>query len=103
VGGARGIARAWLQRAACGSRPAAVPGPPAPGGVPGLAAVQDSRGAGGWGCAGSWWRSAAHGGAPAAAAAGGSILSSLGSFQQMWMSKAEYDEHGAGLIHRKAP
>jgi actin-related protein len=36
-------------------------------------------------------------------AAGGSILSSLGSFQQMWMSKAEYEEHGAGLIHRKAP
>uniref|UniRef100_A0A7S0R612 Actin-related protein 4 n=1 Tax=Chlamydomonas leiostraca TaxID=1034604 RepID=A0A7S0R612_9CHLO len=34
---------------------------------------------------------------------GGSILSSLGSFQQMWMSKKEYEEHGAGLIHRKAP
>ena len=35
--------------------------------------------------------------------AGGSILASLGSFQQMWMSKSEYDEHGAALIHRKAP
>lgn len=34
---------------------------------------------------------------------GGSILASLGSFQQMWMSRAEFDEHGAGLIHRKAP
>jgi hypothetical protein len=36
-------------------------------------------------------------------AAGGSILASLGSFQQMWMSKQEYEEHGPGLIHRKAP
>jgi len=26
---------------------------------------------------------------------GGSILSSLGSFQQMWLSKAEYEEYGA--------
>ncbi|KAK2078702.1 hypothetical protein QBZ16_003542 [Prototheca wickerhamii] len=34
---------------------------------------------------------------------GGSILASLGSFQQMWMSKAEYAEYGAGLIHKKAP
>jgi actin-related protein len=34
---------------------------------------------------------------------GGSILASLGSFQQMWLSKAEYDEHGPGLIHRKCP
>jgi actin-like protein 6A len=33
---------------------------------------------------------------------GGSILASLGTFQQMWMSKAEYQEHGAGLIHKKA-
>jgi len=28
---------------------------------------------------------------------GGSILSSLGSFQQMWLSKREYDECGAAL------
>jgi actin-related protein len=35
--------------------------------------------------------------------AGGSILSSLGSFQQMWMSKKEYDEAGAAMIHKKAP
>mmetsp|Transcript_34825 Transcript_34825/g.98733 ORF Transcript_34825/g.98733 Transcript_34825/m.98733 type:complete len:456 (-) Transcript_34825:223-1590(-) len=34
---------------------------------------------------------------------GGSILASLGSFQQMWMSKTDYQEHGASLIHRKAP
>ncbi|PSC76501.1 Actin-related 4 isoform B [Micractinium conductrix] len=34
---------------------------------------------------------------------GGSILASLGTFQQMWMSKAEYREYGAGLIHKKAP
>ena len=34
---------------------------------------------------------------------GGSILSSLGSFQQMWMSKQEYEEHGANLVHRKCP
>jgi len=34
---------------------------------------------------------------------GGSILASLGSFQQMWLSKAEYDEHGPSLIHRKCP
>ena len=34
---------------------------------------------------------------------GGSILASLGSFQQMWMSKAQYEEHGAGGIHRFAP
>lgn len=34
---------------------------------------------------------------------GGSILSSLGSFQQMWLSKAEFEEHGPSLIHRKAP
>jgi hypothetical protein len=34
---------------------------------------------------------------------GGSILASLGSFQQMWMSKQEYEEHGAGLVHRKCP
>jgi actin-like protein 6A len=34
---------------------------------------------------------------------GGSILASLGSFQQMWMSKQEYEEHGANLVHRKCP
>ena len=35
--------------------------------------------------------------------AGGSILASLGSFNQMWMSAQEYAEHGPGLIHRRCP
>jgi actin-related protein len=34
---------------------------------------------------------------------GGSILSSLGSFQQMWMSRQEYEEHGSIMIERKCP
>lgn len=34
---------------------------------------------------------------------GGSILASLGSFQQMWFSKGEYEEHGASYIQRKCP
>jgi len=34
---------------------------------------------------------------------GGSILASLGTFQQMWMSKSEYDEHGRSLVERKCP
>jgi actin-like protein 6A len=34
---------------------------------------------------------------------GGSILASLGSFQQMWISRAEYDEHGAVIVHKKCP
>nr|XP_012567238.2 beta-centractin-like [Cicer arietinum] len=29
---------------------------------------------------------------------GGSILASLGSFQQMWFSRSEYEEHGASYI-----
>jgi actin beta/gamma 1 len=33
---------------------------------------------------------------------GGSILSSLSSFSQMWVTKAEYDESGPGIIHSKA-
>lgn len=32
---------------------------------------------------------------------GGSILTSLSSFQQMWVSKAEYDESGPEIVHRK--
>lgn len=32
---------------------------------------------------------------------GGSILSSLSTFQQMWVSKAEYDESGPSIVHRK--
>ena len=34
---------------------------------------------------------------------GGSILASLGSFQQLCMSKQEYEEHGASLIGKKCP
>ncbi|KAJ6798404.1 actin-related protein 4 isoform X2 [Iris pallida] len=34
---------------------------------------------------------------------GGSILASLGSFQQMWFSRAEYEEHGVSYIQRKCP
>ncbi|KAJ1508470.1 hypothetical protein HMI54_001376 [Coelomomyces lativittatus] len=32
---------------------------------------------------------------------GGSILASLSTFQQMWMSKQEYDESGPSIVHRK--
>jgi len=32
---------------------------------------------------------------------GGSILASLGSFQQMWISKEEYDESGPSFHSRK--
>jgi actin-related protein len=32
---------------------------------------------------------------------GGSILSSLTSFSDMWITKAEYDESGPRLVHRK--
>ena len=32
---------------------------------------------------------------------GGSILASLGTFHQMWISKKEYDEHGAGLVEKR--
>jgi len=32
---------------------------------------------------------------------GGSILSSLTSFQEMWISKDECDESGPGIVHRK--
>ena len=32
---------------------------------------------------------------------GGSILAALSTFQQMWISKAEYDESGPSIVHRK--
>jgi actin-related protein len=32
---------------------------------------------------------------------GGSILASLTTFQQMWISKSEYDESGPSIVHRK--
>ncbi|XP_076047871.1 brahma associated protein 55kD isoform X2 [Oratosquilla oratoria] len=34
---------------------------------------------------------------------GGSILASLGSFQQMWISKQEYEEAGKSQVDRKCP
>ncbi|CAF89867.1 unnamed protein product, partial [Tetraodon nigroviridis] len=33
---------------------------------------------------------------------GGSILASLSTFQQMWISKQEYDEAGPSIVHRNA-
>ncbi|KAG8389816.1 hypothetical protein BUALT_Bualt01G0017800 [Buddleja alternifolia] len=33
---------------------------------------------------------------------GGSILASLSTFQQMWITKAEYNEFGPAIVHRKA-
>ena len=32
---------------------------------------------------------------------GGAILSSLSTFQTNWITKAEYEEHGAKIVHRK--
>jgi actin, other eukaryote len=32
---------------------------------------------------------------------GGSILASLSTFQQMWINKADYDEHGPSIVNRK--
>jgi len=32
---------------------------------------------------------------------GGSILASLSTFQQMWISSQEYDEGGPSIVHRK--
>jgi len=32
---------------------------------------------------------------------GGSILSSLSTFDEMWISREEYDEAGASIVHRK--
>jgi actin-related protein len=32
---------------------------------------------------------------------GGSILSSLSTFQTMWITKAEYEESGPQIVHRK--
>lgn len=33
---------------------------------------------------------------------GGSILASLGTFHQLWISKQEYAEQGKSIIHRRA-
>jgi len=34
---------------------------------------------------------------------GGSILASLGTFHDMWITKAEYDEWGPAIVNRKCP
>lgn len=34
---------------------------------------------------------------------GGSILASLGTFHEMWISKAEYEEWGSAIVNRKCP
>ena len=34
---------------------------------------------------------------------GASILGSLGSFQQLWVSRAEWEEEGASAMHKKCP
>ena len=36
-----------------------------------------------------------------AAWVGGSILSSLSTFQQMWITPSEYSEYGPEVVHRK--
>ena len=33
--------------------------------------------------------------------AGGSLVSSLTAFQDMWVTRAEYDDAGPGIVHRK--
>jgi actin len=32
---------------------------------------------------------------------GGSTLTSLSTFASMWITKEDYDEHGASIVHRK--
>ena len=34
---------------------------------------------------------------------GASILGSLGSFHEMWITKKEYEEHGTSIVNRKCP
>ncbi|KAL3893331.1 MAG: hypothetical protein SGARI_008236, partial [Bacillariaceae sp.] len=34
---------------------------------------------------------------------GGSILGSLGTFHEMWISKQEYEEWGTAIVNRKCP
>ena len=34
---------------------------------------------------------------------GGSILGSLGTFQDMWISKKDYEEYGSAIVNRKCP
>jgi actin-like protein 6B len=34
---------------------------------------------------------------------GGSIMGCLGSFQQLWVSKAEWAEHGESVLQKRCP
>jgi len=34
---------------------------------------------------------------------GGSILASLPTLEQMWVSKADYDEHGSSIVNKRCP
>lgn len=34
---------------------------------------------------------------------GGSILGSLGTFQDMWISRRDYEEYGSAIVNRKCP
>jgi actin-related protein len=34
---------------------------------------------------------------------GGSILASMGTFHDMWITKAEYEEWGSAIVNRKCP
>jgi actin-like protein 6A len=34
---------------------------------------------------------------------GGSVLTTLGTFHQLWLSKEEYDEYGSSIVLRKCP
>ena len=34
---------------------------------------------------------------------GGSILASLGTFQQLWISSSEWNECGTSVVHKKCP
>lgn len=31
---------------------------------------------------------------------GGSVLASLGTFHQLWVTKEEYEEHGMAIVHQ---
>lgn len=32
---------------------------------------------------------------------GGSVLASLGTFHQLWVTKDEYEEHGMSIVHQR--
>ena len=51
--------------------------------------------------AGSWLANAVRANGKPSVWIGGSILASLSTFQQMWITKEEYDEAGPSIVHRK--